>query len=243
MTTFNYKEEIGKLKELQKIDSQIFGLNKERSSKPSIIKDMETQFETKKQVLKESDEKFKKVGLKRKEIEGNLAAKEEQIKQLQAKLYSLKTNKEYSTMLSQIQGAQMDKSLVEEDILKSFDEQEEVNKEKLKLEQDLKVQEGEFQQEKQKILNRLKELDAQIADLESKRQVALHGIDKNILTQYERILRGKEGLAIVEAAHNSCQGCYMNIPHQVINEIKMYNKLVFCEMCSRILFVEDDDKS
>ena len=32
----------------------------------------------------------------------------------------------------------------------------------------------------------------------------------------------------------------MNTPAQVINEIKMHEDFVYCEVCARILFLEED---
>ena len=32
----------------------------------------------------------------------------------------------------------------------------------------------------------------------------------------------------------------MNVTPQMINQIKMHERLVFCESCARILYIEDD---
>jgi predicted nucleic acid-binding Zn-ribbon protein len=32
----------------------------------------------------------------------------------------------------------------------------------------------------------------------------------------------------------------MHVPHQVINEIKMHDRLIFCENCARILYLQED---
>ncbi len=73
-----------------------------------------------------------------------------------------------------------------------------------------------------------------------KRKQVFPDVDKGILSRYERILENKEGLAIVPLKDRSCGGCFMSIPDQVVNEIKMYEQLIFCEMCARILYLEDD---
>ena len=65
----------------------------------------------------------------RKDKELELASKEEAAKKLQGQLYSLKTNKEYQTMLQQIQDAKADGELVEEKILILFEESDQVKKE------------------------------------------------------------------------------------------------------------------
>ncbi|MDD5617479.1 MAG: C4-type zinc ribbon domain-containing protein [Candidatus Omnitrophica bacterium] len=236
----NIKAEIEKLVRLQEFDTQLYSLNREKAEKPKLLETLQNELEQKKQILKEFEERDKALLLKRKDKEGQLAMKEESIKSLQSKLYTLKTNKEYSTMLSEINGAKMDKSLLEEDVLKTFDEQDALKTELGQKQIALKEEEKKFDAEKQKILNRLKEIEGQIQDLESKRKIAEKEIDAKIAFQYNKILKGKDGLALVEVKHDSCQGCYMNVPPQVINEIKMNDKLIFCEMCARILYIKDD---
>lgn len=240
MRQINLKEEIKKLVRLQAIDTELYNLNKENNEKPKILEALTNEFEQKRQILKEYEEKSKSLLLKRKDKEGELAVKEEKIKQLQTKLYALKTNKEYTAMLLEINGATMDKSLLEEDILKSFDEQDNSKKELEKQQILINEEEKKFNGQKQKILSRIKEIEVQIKDLESKRAVAEKEVDAKILAQYSRIIKGKESLALVKVENDSCQGCYMNVPPQVINEIKMNDKIVFCEMCARMLYIPDE---
>lgn len=236
----NFQIEIQKLVKLQEIDTQLYSLNREKNEKPKLLEALQNELEQKKQILKEYEEKNKTLLLKRKDKEGQLALKEENIKSLQSKLYTLKTNKEYSAMLTEINGVKMDKSLLEEEILGLFDEQDALKRELEQKQEILKQEEGEFEKEKQKILNRIKEIENLIKDLEAKRAVTEKEIDAKIVSQYNKILKGKNGLALVEVKHNSCQGCFMNVPPQVINEIKMNDKLIFCEMCARILYIQDD---
>jgi predicted nucleic acid-binding Zn-ribbon protein len=42
----------------------------------------------------------------------------------------------------------------------------------------------------------------------------------------------------VEVAGGICQGCYMNIPPQLSNEIIRNDKVHLCPSCQRILYVK-----
>jgi len=236
----NIKEEIDKLIKLQKIDTQLFNLKREKDEKPKFLDKLSNEFEEKKQILKEFEERSKALVLKRKDKEGELNTKEESIKQLKAKQFSLKTNKEMEAMLAEIKGHEMDKSLLEEAILKIFDEQDSLKKELEKKQEELKEEEGKYNQEKQKIQNRIKEIEGFIKDLEAKRAIAEKEIDPKILSQYNRILKAKDGLALVAVKDNACQGCYINVTHQVVNEIKMNDRIIACQMCARMLYIPED---
>jgi Zn-ribbon protein, possibly nucleic acid-binding len=63
-------------------------------------------------------------------------------------------------------------------------------------------------------------------------------VDKAILAKYDRILKGKDGLAVVPVAGDSCQGCFRILPSQVIHEIKTKKDLICCGSCARILYIE-----
>jgi len=97
-----------------------------------------------------------------------------------------------------------------------------------------------FIDKKNTIANRAKDIDGQLQAIEGKRKILAEQLDKKILEKYEHILPAKEGLALVSVHESSCRGCFMKIPHQVINEIKMYEGLITCETCSRILYLEED---
>lgn len=239
MTTVDLKAQLNNLIKLQEIDSQIYGLRSERSIKPQEIKAAEVSFESKKAHMAELDKKLLDLQKQRKDQEAELLAKEESAKKLQGQLYSLKTNKEYQTMLQQIQDSKADASVIEDKILELFgkgDEvKNEVEKEKLRLKDEEKV----FLAEKKKVEDRIKEIDDRLLQLDAQRKQAISGVDSKILSQYERILSSRDGLAIVLVKGNSCGGCNMFVPPQVINLIKMYEHIITCEMCNRILYIDE----
>jgi len=177
----------------------------------------------------------------KKEAELDLASKEEAAKKLQSQLYSLKTNKEYNAMLSQIQDAKADASHIEDRILEVMEKSElsrrDVEEEKKRLQEE----EQRFNELKKKIDDRVKEIDAQLAALQGQRSQLTPSIDPKILSQYDRILANRDGLAIVGVKDNSCGGCNMFVPAQVINLIKMFERIITCEVCNRILYIPDGE--
>ncbi len=240
MTQGNLKTQLSNLIKLQELDSQIYVLRAEKSSTPEELKILETLFEAKKAHLAELEKELLSLQKQRKDKELELATKEESGKKLQGQLYALKTNKEYQTMLQQIQGARADASVIEDKVLELFDKSDGVKKEAEKEKLKLKEEEGVFLAGKQKINDRVKEIDDRLSALETQRKQAIPGIDLKILTQYERILDSRDGLAIVIVKGNSCGGCNMFVPAQVINLIKMYEHIITCEMCNRILYIDDE---
>jgi len=237
------KDQIAKLVQLQNIDINIYKLNEEKNEFPKVIDNLSALFEEKKKTVQFIEDKIKDNLKRRKEKELEMAVKEESIKKQTSQLALLKTNKEYQAMLKEIEGAKADCSVFEDVILKFMDE---VDSLKIDLEKEksrLQDEEKTFNAEKAKINARIQEIDAGIKNLEAKRLDITPHIDKKILSAYERILKNKDGLAIVPVKNNACQGCFMNVTAQVINEIKMFERITVCEMCARILYIEDEIES
>jgi len=241
MPTVDLKSQISDLVELQKIDSEIYALCSQKEAKPQEIKALEAAFEEKKKHLADLEKTSLDLQKQRKDRDLELASKEESVKKLQTQLYTLKTNKEYQTMLQQINDAKADASLIEDKILESMDNVEQAKLDMEKEKQRLKEEELTFNNDKKKIEIKIKEIDDRLAQLEGQRKQATPNINPKILSQYDRILASRDGLAIVMVKDNSCKGCNMFVPPQVINLIKMYERLMTCEMCNRILYIPDEN--
>ncbi|HTL69675.1 MAG TPA: C4-type zinc ribbon domain-containing protein [Candidatus Eisenbacteria bacterium] len=229
-------EQIKILAELQKVDSEIYRLRKELAGIPALQKKVEDDFEKKKAGMKAAEADLKAAQLKQKEKEGELASKEEKIKKLQGQLYSLKTNKEYTAMDLEIKGLKADNSLIEEEILRSFDGVEAAKAKCAAEKEALVIEEKKSKEETAVHTKRAAELTAAAAELDEKRKAYLPNIDPKLLSQYERVLKGREGLALVPVRNNSCGGCHIGLPPQTVNEVMMQEKLIFCEECARILY-------
>ena len=241
MTGTNLRAQLSSLIKLQEIDTEIYRLSFEKSSKPVEVKALEDSFESKKAYMAELEKKSLDFAKQKKDKELELGSKEESTLKLQGQLYSLKTNKEYQTMLQQIQDSKADSSIIEDRILEILEEMDKlkvrVDEERLKI----KDEERLFLSEKNKVEIRIKEIEERLSQLEAQRKLAVVNIEPKILSQYERILASRDGLAIVTVKGNSCGGCNMFVPPQVINLIKMYERIITCETCNRMLYINEAD--
>lgn len=238
-TMENLKEQIKLLVELQGLDTHIFRLEDGLEAIPETIKNKEDEFKEKDASLKKLDDELKALQVKRKEKEGDLAAKEGNIKKFQQQQNLVKTNKEYSALRDEIGRAKADNSIIEEEILKLFYEIESENKKIAAEKEFLKGEEAKFIEEKKRLLAEADGMKGELAGLKSQREALAARVDKNILKRYERIVKSKDGLAVVTIVDEACQGCFRVLPPQVTNEVKMNEELVVCEYCTRILYIEE----
>ena len=240
MSESGLQDQLKQLCALQKIDAQIFECRRLNAEKPEQLQALSAQFEGKKEGLKQLEESKKRLQLDRKNQEGELQVKDEAIAKANVQLSQIKNNKEYTAKISEIESIKADRSLIEERIILAYDEadkiQEEVEREKATVSEE----EKRYLDSKQAVEKEIKELEVQIGNLQAQRKDILPQLDKNLLQRYDRILENKEGLAMVPVDRAACGGCYMNVPPQVINDIKKYEDIVCCEVCSRILYLRED---
>ncbi len=235
----NLEEQLKLLVELQELDTQILRIERDLESIPLELKKINDAFEEKKSNLKKSEEALKALQMKRREKEMDLESKEGLIKKFQSQLYQVKTNKEYAALEGEIARTRADNSLIEEEVLKIFDQMDAENQKMSKEKEFLKAEEGKLDQQKKKCDEDVSHMKTEKEGLNSQRVVLAGKIDKAVLAKYDRIVKSKDGLAVVPVAGDSCQGCFRILPPQVIHEIKTKKELVCCGSCARILYIEE----
>ena len=240
VTSVSIKEQIKKLVELQKLDFDIYALKRDLEEKPARVEELKEQFESKKATLKQLEEKVKSFQVDQKSYELDLKQKEDLIVKGDQSLGVLKTNKEYQAKLYEIENFKADKSIIEEKLLLLFDEIEAVRK---NVDQEKAVvlqEEKKYLQEKKLVDDEIAVMKDRIQVLDSQRNQLVPGVAPDQLRRYEKILQNKDGLAIVAIKNHACGGCYMNVTEQLVNQIKMHEQIVSCDMCARMLYLEED---
>jgi len=234
----NLEEQIKLLVETQGLDTRILRLEGQLEEIPQVMKKMEEDFKEGTATLKALEDGVKTLQLKRKEKEGDLEAKEGNIKKYQSQLNQVKTNKEYSTLQEEVGRIKADNSLIEEDILNIFDQIDVENKKIVKEKEVLKEKEARLGEEKKKLAAEGEGIKKELEGLQGQRSTLSAKIDKTILAKYERILKNKGGLAVVPIINDACQGCFRVMPPQVVSEVAVRQELISCEYCARILYIE-----
>jgi predicted nucleic acid-binding Zn-ribbon protein len=160
-------------------------------------------------------------------LNSNLKQKEEELKALQI------------AMEKEIAGSQADKSLLEEEIIFILDEIEEGAKAIDEKKKHSAEEKQRIDADKKRIDSEKQEIEKRLSELGEKRKTIIPLIDRDTLSRYERILQGKDGLALVPVVGENCGGCYVNLPPQIINEIRLKERIMYCERCARMLYIDD----
>jgi predicted nucleic acid-binding Zn-ribbon protein len=147
----------------------------------------------------------------------------------------VKTNKEYTAMLHEIETVEREIGTTEDQILAEMERSDD-------LKQQVKKEEGIFAEAEQHHRGEVSALDERVASLES--QAAKVGQDRDeqaaalpaeLLERFERVAHLR-GHGVAEAAEGMCTGCRVKLRLQFYVELKRNDKVRQCEACSRILY-------
>ena len=184
---------------------------------------------------------MKKLQIEHKEKELELQSKEEAVNKHKSQLTMVKTNKEYNALQVEIEKMKADNSVLEEAIIVSFEKIDDLKASIQKEKDMLAEEEKKLNSEKSAVGIEIKDLQQKIDQLDAQRKrIVTADLKPEVLDLYERIRQNRGELALVEVRDGSCTGCFVSVRAQVLNDLKL-GKLMTCETCSRILYVESDE--
>lgn len=103
-------------------------------------------------------------------------------------------------------------------------------------EEELKKLEEEWREKLGEIETQVVTIEQAVAEASTLRQAIAARLNGDLIARYELIFSRRGGMAVVAVSDGICQGCYMNIPPQLWNEIIKSERLNLCPSCHRILY-------
>lgn len=232
-------ENIEALKRVQSLRNKINELEEYKERRKKDVQKKETHIE---EIRTLSEKKHKEKLSVQKEIdrkELDLKTDEGEISKYNAQLNSIKTNKEYTALCSEIGSKKADMSILEDVILNTMSRLETVNKEYSELTENLKREEESLKELIKSVDAEVRETDIEIEKVQNDQKKYIDALDEDTLYHYNRLSNIKGGKAVVAVMGNVCGGCFMNITAQTLNLLMGGKELVFCQSCSRILYLEE----
>jgi len=235
------QKDIELLLKLQEIDYYIGELERSKDYIPDMIENLKKEIDDCFEASRGYAERLTEAKLEMKNLELEVTANREALEKYQKQMLTIKTNKEYDALVKEIDRAKETISSGEDKILMLMGEIEEVTS---------KVEEYQIRCEDIKKVNteQLETLQAQIDSVEEKqslkdeeRKNVVAKIPRNEMTVYERIRRGRGGMAVVSVRKRACGACFKQLEPQLVQEIKKGERLITCDSCGRILVWTGED--
>ncbi len=235
-------EDLKTLVDLQNVDGQLFALEKAKGDLPHRVMELKSQLDQLAKLHRQKAEALQTAQSGSRAAEGALQMAKERKKKYDNQLYSVKNNKEYDAVTAEIEAAAAEIDEIETKILEAIEQEETLQKELAEQEQRLKALQSEYEEQEAILAAREAETRSMAEALQSQRNSLVVKLRKPLLGAYQRILNGKDGLAVVEVIRGSCGGCLTRIPPQRVHEIREMSQIHYCESCGRILVWNNADE-
>ena len=166
--------------------------------------------------------------------ERSLEEKQEEKVKYDSQLPLIKTNREYTAILLEIDLVEKEASNIEEAILEGMAAVEEAEAETLAMKALLESAQEQARIEKEKLDHEQEQLEESLRGTRVERNQLAADVDGSLLSQYDRIRTKRGGLAIARINDESCGACHILLPPQVVNEV-IGQAVKVCPNCHRLL--------
>jgi hypothetical protein len=225
--------------ELQQLDLRLADLREQRRKIPERLAAAEAPLKEAAQHLQKTTALVEGLVKERRSHEKDLEAHEAQTEKLKARLSELKTNKEYQAHLFEIEMANKKRGEIEDKILDLMEKIE--GTQRIVKESQAKVAEAErlFSAEKKSVDALAQQLDRELSELEQKQSESAAKVDRALLDRYTKLKGARKEQALAPIRDGICCGCRLQVPPQLVAEVKRAADLHTCPYCQRILYWEN----
>jgi hypothetical protein len=232
----NFQEQINILVEVQGVELEIHqadrlvnALSDEAAALDQAVAEREAMVSSEKAALD---------GLRKayRDLESEAKVNAEMIVKSNEKLRAVKTNKEYQSILKEIDEIRKKNSGIEDRMLEQLETIESAEASVKSKEAELAGFVQSYREKKETFAAKEKRERQSVEALNEKKARISANADPQIITVLDDVKKKVRGLAVVPVQQAICMGCHMNIPAQLFNELQRFDELRFCPHCHRIIY-------
>jgi predicted nucleic acid-binding Zn-ribbon protein len=233
-------QKLSPLIELQKLDLRIMEIGEIRRKIPERLHAAEGPLRETNQILNNTKLDVEAAVKERRSHEKDLEAHEAHTDKMKSHAVNLKTNKEYQAHLFELELANKKRGDFEEKILLTMERIDELQKTLKELQEKRTALEKVFTREKEGLDAQDKELSTELAQLQLRHQEASVLVEKALLDRYNQVKAVRKDHPLAAVRDGLCLGCRLQIPPQLIAQVKRSEDLHLCPYCRRILYWEGE---
>jgi predicted nucleic acid-binding Zn-ribbon protein len=234
------KEQIKVLVKLQHLDAESIRIKSTLNDVSKKLKHLDSSLEEIEQTIKDKESVLDELKKQYRDYESDVKLNLAKINKSQEKLRSVKTNKEYQSLLKEIEDVKSKNSSIEDKMIECLDRIDETEKIIATKKDEYLQFSDHIKSEKQSIEHDADIDKKKLDELDMDRKNVSGLIDSQLFKKYLVIKKQQqEGLAVVPVKDAVCHGCNVNLPPQLYNELFRYDSLKFCPNCHRIIYLKE----
>jgi uncharacterized protein len=223
---------------LQNRDQKILTLTRDLEKIPRDEEHAKNTLQHDKTILEKSHEAVKICEVDIKKVDLEIATRRTTIQRLKHQQFETRKNDEFTALgneviryekeIDQLETNELE--LMEKaDALRIIMKQAEVklSQSKALVDEDLKV-----------LVEKRKQLESRHGELKIERESLAASASEELLPLYGKLMKGKDGSAIVSVVGAQCTGCHMKLISSTLVKAQSKSEIAQCENCGRILYME-----
>jgi len=233
------KEQIETLVKLQKIETETGHVNTILNDVSQKINSLDTRLSSFELSASQAAEALDSLKKKYRDFESDIEMNLVTINKGKDRLNTVKTNKEYQALLKGIEELNKKNYGIEEEMLVLLSQIEEAQNDIDKSTSEYENLKQEVHKEKESIIQGSQQAKEKLSKLDNDRKIISEMIAPDLLKKFQMIKEQIPGPVIVAIKGIVCEGCNMNIPPQMRNDLKKFESLKLCPFCFRLIYWEE----
>ena len=228
------KEGLLQLLKLQEVDKKLFELKEAKEKYPAEINLRRGRIAEARSVLSDLEAQSAEFEKQQRHCEREIESGKATLREREERFAVVTTNKEYDSLQREIEICKQTIAEHETHSLKAMEGLERIQ-EQIDEEQSAFEEVREAEQERiDDLEGQLGTMQEQIDEVKKSREVVAESIDAQLLKTYKR-KQGRRGIRVAAIHRNACGACYYQMPAQILNEVRVGDRVIYCENCGAIM--------
>jgi predicted nucleic acid-binding Zn-ribbon protein len=230
--------DLERLVRLQNVETELKRAESGRSDIPRRRAEAQAALEQERSRLLAAREAVENCQKARRRYESELQDLEAKRSKYKGQLMDVKTNKEYTAMLHEIEGVEREIRAREDLVLAEMEKAEGLAAEVKREEQAFRSADEQAKARGREMDEEERRLAAEAARLAAERDVVAAEVPAAMLELFQRVARVR-GTAVSEATKDAmCSQCHVKLRPQMFVDLKRGEEIFQCPQCNRILYYE-----
>lgn len=229
-------EQLRLLIELQTLDSELIAKDRAIKAIPLRAAQVEKPLQEARANLEFRKKKIEDAGKKKRDKDNLAKDAQDRTSKLKDRSAQVKDTKSFNAHQREIDQAERDLKKSREESARLADIIKAETDEMKALEAELAVEEQKAVDFKATLETEIRYSENQLKEAKKNRAGILAGIEKDVYSEYLRILKKHMGLAVTPVSNGVCSGCRMNIMPQLYVEVQRGDEILHCPQCGRIIY-------
>jgi len=220
---------------LQQVDDRLRALALEEQQLPQRLQAYEAACTAVRQQLVQQQAAIEQSERQQRTFERELVNHQEVIRKTQSKAQEVKTNKEYSAILAEINAGKQRLETLEDQLLALMEATDQQRQAYRLHEQQESLAQQALVEQRHQIQQEHETLRRTIATEQEWRQQMLTGLEAKLYEQYQKVTAQHGGRGVAQLQEGVCSECHLKVPPQMVSEIRLQTQVFTCPHCRLIL--------